>query len=58
MDEAMAAIAPEYERRIVQDGQTAADEWLASTAQALGKEHGAATRHVLGSLNVNQSDGP
>ena len=57
MDEAMLEITPEYERRIAQDGQASADEWLASTAQALGEKHGAATRQVLGSLNVNQGDG-
>lgn len=54
MDEALAGIVPEYERRVAEDGQLEADQWLATTARALGEEHREQRQRVLGSLAVNR----
>ncbi len=49
--QALAAIAPEYERRVREDGQAHADDWLRETARAMGREDGESTRRMLESVS-------
>lgn len=43
-EQARAAIAPEYKRRVRVDGQASADRWLAQAARALGQRDGQQAR--------------
>ena len=44
MNELMNALAPEYARRIREEGQAAADRWLTETAWEMGRRDGEAAR--------------
>ena len=50
--DALANLAPEYERRVQSEGQAIADEWLAETARAIGQRDGEGARRLVGQLNV------
>ncbi len=55
LEEELARIAPEYERRAREDGEASANEWLAETARALGERDGRATRQVIDDLSVTRA---
>lgn len=42
-------VAHEYQRRIREEGQNRADQWLAETALAMGRSDGAMARKLLAS---------
>lgn len=46
------ALHPEYQRRVVDDGQEAADTWLRDQAFDLGRRQGEATRRIVDQLRV------
>lgn len=50
LKEALDAIAPEYRRRVRDEGQAGADRWLAATAEAMGRQDGQAARQLLASV--------
>lgn len=50
--EAMAALVPEYRRRLADDGQLAADEWVAEQARGLGEADARATRELLDGMGI------
>lgn len=52
LKEALARIAPEYERRTRDDGRASADLWLAGTAEAMGRRHAEETRRLLSSVTA------
>lgn len=52
VNEQKAALQPEYQRRVREDGLDKANEWLRETAAELGRRHGEATRAVTDQLRV------
>lgn len=52
VNEQKAALQPEYQRRVRDDGLDKANEWLRETAAELGRRHGEATRAVTDQLRV------
>lgn len=58
IDEDLARIAPEYQRRVSADGQALADEWLAETAHEIGRRDGEGTRRLVDQLNVMRNATP
>ena len=51
-----ARLEPEYERRLQQDGEQAARDWLADEARSLGERQGRATRELTDRLAVVTGD--
>ncbi|KRE99993.1 hypothetical protein ASG87_13480 [Frateuria sp. Soil773] len=49
LEETMARIGPEYDRRLREDGREQANAWLVEQAEALGRADGEATRQALSS---------
>ncbi|MDH5822020.1 hypothetical protein QFW77_03295 [Luteimonas sp. RD2P54] len=47
IEEALARIAPEYQRRVGEDGKESADAWLAATAREIGEREGAGMRRIF-----------
>jgi hypothetical protein len=52
LEEDLAHVAAEYQRRTSTDGAEAANAWLADKARELGRRDGAATRRVVDQLHV------
>lgn len=52
---AVADLAPEYTRRIREDGKQAADEWLAAASHELGVQSGRELRRTVDSLSLDHS---
>lgn len=50
---AVAGLAPEYKRRIGEDGKAAADEWLAAASRELGVQSGRELRRTVDSLGID-----
>lgn len=50
---AVADLAPEYKRRISDDGKQAADEWLARESRELGVQRGRELRRTIDSLGID-----
>lgn len=50
LKEALDRIATEYQSRVRDDGQSNADQWLAATAEAMGRRDGEETRQLLSSI--------
>lgn len=55
LEEELARITPEYERRVREDGEEQANQWLAETARELGERDGRSTRQMVDGLSVNRS---
>lgn len=51
-DEERARLEPEYNRRVQEDGQEAADAWLKEVAFEFGRRQGEATRQITDRLRV------
>lgn len=47
IEEELAKVAPEYRRRVADDGQASADAWLAGVARELGEREGAGMRRIF-----------
>lgn len=56
LKEELDRLAPEYDRRIRQDGQDAADRWLSETAEAMGRRDAEESRRVLSSIAAIDQD--
>lgn len=52
MNEEKARLEPEYKRRLEDDGEDAANQWLREAATELGRRHGEATRSLTNQLRV------
>lgn len=52
LEEDLAHVAAEYQRRTSADGEEAANAWLADKARELGRRDGTATRRVVDQLHV------
>jgi hypothetical protein len=50
---AVAELAPEYARRIREDGKDAADEWLAAASHELGVRSGRELRQTVDALSID-----
>lgn len=50
---AVEALAPEYTRRIREEGKGAADEWLAAASHELGVTSGQELRRTVDSLSID-----
>lgn len=48
---ALKTLAPEYTRRVRDEGQEQADRWLRDTAREMGRGDGEATRRMLESIS-------
>lgn len=53
IEDALAKIGPEYQRRLAADGQASADRWLAQAARELGERDGASSRRMIDQLSFN-----
>lgn len=51
----IAEVVPEYQRRLLSEGEAAANAWLERTARMLGEEQGRAARGVVGQLDVTRN---
>lgn len=51
VQEAMQAMAPEYARRVREDGKESADEWIHARTHELGVENGRRLRQELQELS-------
>lgn len=49
---AVARAEPEYRRRVEEDGQQAADQWLKQTATTLGRQAGESIKRITDQLHV------
>src|SRR5690606_14218431 len=61
VQEAMQALAPEYARRVREDGKESADEWIHARTHELGVENGRRLRQELQELSFADElelDGP
>ena len=52
LEQSMAALVPEYRRRLAADGQPAADDWVAAQARGLGEADARATRELLDGMGI------
>lgn len=52
LEESMSALVPEYRQRLADDGQPAADEWVAAKARELGEADARATRELLDGMGI------
>lgn len=50
---AVAELAPEYARRIREEGKAAADQWLAAASRELGVQSGRELRRTVDSLGID-----
>lgn len=55
LEAAFAQFLPEYQRRVREDGEASANEWLAATARELGQREGAAARKVVDGLSFSRN---
>jgi len=46
----LAALVPEYERRVETDGREAADAWIGGVAREMGEREGADAKRLVDSL--------
>lgn len=52
LEDSMSALVPEYRRRLTDDGQPAADDWVAARARELGEADARATRELLDGMGI------
>lgn len=55
LEQSLARVVPEYQRRVEADGKDSADRWLAETAREIGEAQGRETRRVVDGLDASQS---
>lgn len=55
LEAAFAQFLPEYERRVREDGEAKANEWLAETAQEIGRRQGEDARRVVDNVSTNRN---
>lgn len=55
LDQTLARIMPEYQRRLTADGRESAERWLGDTARSLGEAQGRESRRLVDSLDASQS---
>lgn len=55
IEAAFLEFLPEYQRRVREDGEAKANEWLAETAREIGRREGEASRKVVDGLSANHS---
>lgn len=55
LQQALASVVPEYQRRLADDGKDSADRWLAETARSMGEAHGRESRRVVDGLDASQT---
>ena len=54
LEQALASVVPEYQRRVAKDGKESADRWLGETARAMGEAQGRESRRVVDGLDASQ----
>lgn len=57
IEAAFLEFLPEYQRRLREDGETSANEWLAATARELGQREGEAAGKVVNGMSANTGAG-
>ncbi len=55
VEAAFAQFLPEYRRRVREDGEAAANEWMAEAAREIGRQQGEAARNLVGGLTSVRS---
>lgn len=55
IEAAFLEFLPEYQRRVREDGEAKANEWLAETAREIGRREGEASRKVVDGLSANHN---
>ncbi len=55
VEAAFLEFLPEYQRRVREDGEVKANEWLAETARELGRREGEAARKVVDGLSATRN---
>ena len=58
LEAAFLEFLPEYQRRVREDGEASANEWLAATARELGQREGEAARKVVDGLTATREATP
>lgn len=53
IEAAFLEFLPEYQRRVREDGEAKANEWLAETAREIGRREGEASRKVVDGMSAN-----
>lgn len=53
LKEELDRLTPEYLRRVEEDGEASANQWLAETATAMGRRDSAETRELLSRLSTS-----
>ncbi len=57
IEAAFLEFLPEYQRRLREEGEEKANEWLAVTARALGQREGEAAGKIVTGLSANTGSG-
>jgi hypothetical protein len=55
IEAAFAKFLPEYQRRVREDGEASANEWLAEAAREMGRQEGESARRVVDGLSANRN---
>jgi len=55
MEAAFAQFLPEYQRRVREDGEASANEWMAEVAREFGQREGEAARRVVNGVSTNRN---
>jgi hypothetical protein len=55
IEAAFAKFLPEYQRRVREDGEAAANEWMATAAREMGQREGEAARTLSESLDASRN---
>lgn len=58
LEAAFLQFLPEYQRRVREDGEASANEWLAVTAREIGKREGEAARKAVDGLSAVRNASP
>lgn len=58
IEAAFLEFLPEYQRRMREDGEAKANEWLAETAREIGQREGEAARRAVGGVSASKDGGP
>jgi len=57
VEAAFAEFLPEYQRRVREDGEAKANEWMAEAAREMGRRQGEAARKLVGGLSSVRNAG-
>lgn len=57
VEAAFAEFLPEYQRRVREDGEAKANEWMAEAAREIGRQQGEAARNLVGGLQSVRNAG-